>query len=171
MGLKFTLSYIIKLGYNKLCDQNIITLLGGGQMFKIMTRADKILIAFILIASIGSIFTIPKLLNTTDAVKEVVVFIANQEVARFELVQSSESIFKEVPFTIAGKEYAAKFEMKDGRVMLHRLPEEIVPLSIHKEMGWISESYQMIVALPIKMYATIENNTNAVDTDFDIIVQ
>lgn len=127
-------------------------------MFKIMTKADKILIAFILIASIASIFAIPKLLTDGGSEKQVVVNIDNKEVARFELVDSPESEFKEIPFEVSGKEYTARFEMKDGKVMLHRLPEEILPLSIHKDMGWISESYQMIVALPIKMYVTVEGS-------------
>lgn len=144
-------------------------------IFKVMTRADKILIVFILMASIASIFAIPKLLTTAGQRKEVVVHIDNKEVARFELVNSPESVFKEFPFELNGREYTARFEMKDGRVMLHRLPEEIVPLSIHKEMGWISESYQMIVALPIKMYVTVEGSSEADIPDkediIDIIVQ
>ena len=53
--------------------------------------------------------------------------------------------------------------------MLHRLPEDIVPLSIHKDMGWISESYQMIIALPVKMYVAIESDTPPEKEMFDII--
>lgn len=140
-------------------------------IFKIMTKADKILIIFILVASISSIFAIPTLLSSADTEKQVVVNIDGSEVARFTLVNTTESEFKEVPFNINGTEYNAKFEMKDGRVMLHRLPEEVVPLGIHKDMGWISESYQMIVALPIKMYVTVEGEAPAHDDMFDIIVQ
>lgn len=140
-------------------------------MFKLMTKADKILIVFILVGSIASIFAIPRLLTNADSAKQVVVNIAGEEVARFALVNTAESEFKEVPFKVSGKEYMATFEMKNGKVMLHRLPEEVVPLSIHKEMGWISESYQMIVALPVKMYVAIESDTSSPDDElFDIIV-
>lgn len=139
-------------------------------MLKVMTRADKMLIVLILIASIASIFAIPRLLTSANAAKQVVVNIAGEEIARFPLIDSEDSQFKEVAFEIGGKEYIAKFEMKNGRVMLHRLPDEIVPLSIHKEMGWISESYQMIVALPIKMYVAIESDKPAEEEPFDIIV-
>ncbi|QUH19088.1 NusG domain II-containing protein [Alkaliphilus sp. B6464] len=140
-------------------------------MFKIMTKADKILIIFILVASIASIFAIPTLLTSAGSEKQVVVNIDGKEVARFTLTNTPESEFKEIPFEVRGKEYKARFEMKDGKVMLHRLPDEVVPLSIHKEMGWISESYQMIVALPIRMYVTVEGATAADDDMFDIIVQ
>lgn len=144
-------------------------------MFKIMTKADKLLIIFIIIGSIASIFTIPKLLANNSAEKEVIVSVDGIEIARFELVDSPESVFKEIPFEMNGKEYTATFEMKDGSVMLHRLPEEIVPLGIHENMGWISESYQMIVALPAKMYVTVEENANGNETndenDYDIIIQ
>lgn len=135
-----------------------------------MTKADKILIIFILIGSIASIFAIPALLTRSDIEKQVVVNIDGKEVARFPLVNSAESEFIEVPFEVGSKEYNAKFEMKDGKIMLHRLPEEIVPLGIHKDMGWISESYQMIVALPIKMYVTVEGATTTDEDMFDIIV-
>ncbi len=144
-------------------------------MFKIMTKADKLLIIFIIIGSIASIFTIPKLLANNSAEKEVVVNVDGIEIARFELVDSPESEFKEIPFEMNGKEYTARFEMKDGSVMLHRLSEEIVPLGIHENMGWISESYQMIVALPAKMYVTVEENANNNkindENDYDIIIQ
>lgn len=140
-------------------------------MFKIMTKADKILIIFILVGSIASIFAIPKLLTSADSAKQVVVNVSGEEVARFALVDTPDSQFKEVPFEVNGKEFKAKFEMKNGRVMLHRLPEEVVPLGIHNDMGWISESYQMIVALPVKMYVAIENDAPSPEDEmFDIMV-
>ncbi len=140
-------------------------------MFKIMTRADKILVFLILVISITSIFAIPKLLTSADSEKQVVVNIAGEEVARFELINSPQSQFKEIPFQVNNKEYKARFEIKNGKIMLHRLPDDIVPLSIHKDMGWISESYQMIVALPIKMHVVIESTVGTEDEMFDIIVQ
>jgi len=140
-------------------------------MLKLMTKGDKILIVFIIVASIASIFAIPALLNSGGSEKQVVVNIDGKEIDRFELVDSPESEFKEIPFEINGREYKARFEMKDGKVMLHRLPDEILPLGIHNDMGWISESYQMIVALPIKMYVTVESNVQVDDDMFDIIVQ
>lgn len=139
-------------------------------MFKIMTRADKILIFFVLVSSIASIFAIPKLLTNADSAKQVVVNVAGEEIARFALINTPESEFKEIPFEVNEKEYKARFEMKNGKVMLHRLPEDIVPLSIHQDMGWISESYQMIVALPVKMHVAIENTVDTDDEMFDIIV-
>ncbi len=54
-------------------------------------------------------------------------------------------------------------EVEDGAVRLHRLPEEIVPLSIHADMGWISETYQMIISLPIRMYVSLEADEDPED--------
>ena len=141
-------------------------------MFKIITKADKILIFFILISSIAGIFAIPKLLTSVNSAKQVVINVAGEEIARFALINTPESEFKEIPFKVNEKEYMARFEMKNGKVMLHRLPEDIVPLSIHRDMGWISESYQMIVALPVKMYVAVESDTSPEDgaSDIDIIV-
>ncbi|HZX21095.1 MAG TPA: NusG domain II-containing protein [Clostridia bacterium] len=139
-------------------------------MLKIMTRADKILILFILVSSITGIFAIPKLLSNANSAKQVVVSVAGEEIARFALINTPESEFKEVPFRVNEKEYTARFEMKNGKVMLHRLPEDIVPLGIHRDMGWISESYQMIVALPVKMHVTVESDTSPEDGAPDIII-
>ncbi len=144
----------------------------GEDMFKIMTKADKILIFLILIGSIASIFAIPRLLTSANSAKQVVVNVAGEEIARFALTNTSESEFKDVPFRINEREYTARFEMKNGKVMLHRLPEDIVPLGIHRDMGWISEPYQMIVALPVKMYVAVESNVPSEnrDSDIDIII-
>lgn len=139
-------------------------------MFKIMTKADKILIFFILISSVAGIFAIPKLLTSANSAKQVVVSVAGEEIARFSLINTPESEFKEVPFKVNEKEYIARFEMKNGKVMLHRLPEDIVPLGIHRDMGWISESYQIIVALPVKMYVAIESDVPPENEELDIIV-
>ena len=141
-------------------------------MFKIMTKADKILILFILVSSIAGIFAIPKLLTSANSAKQVVVNVAGEEIARFALMNAPESEFKEVPFKVNEKEYMARFEMKNGKVMLHRLPEDIVPLGIHRDMGWISEPYQMIVALPVKMYVAVESDIPSENgnSDIDIII-
>ena len=68
------------------------------------------------------------------------------------------------PFEHNGEIYEGELEIKEGSVMLHRLPEEIVPLSIHEDMGWISESYEIIVALPIRLVIKISTDVyNEID--------
>ncbi|KAB3530899.1 NusG domain II-containing protein [Alkaliphilus serpentinus] len=135
---------------------------------KFMTTGDKILIGAILIISIISLFTIPLLLNTSADGKHIVLNLDNEVIYRFPLTESSESEFIDFPFNFGGKEYIGKLEIKDGRVRLHRLSEEISPLSIHADMGWISETYQVIVSLPVKLYITIEED-NPQQQEFDAI--
>ncbi len=53
--------------------------------------------------------------------------------------------------------------------MLHRLPEAIVPLSIHRDMGWISQWYQPIVALPVKMVVKVEEEYIKDDFQLDAV--
>lgn len=72
------------------------------------------------------------------------------------------------PFVHDGKSYTGFLEMKDGAVRLHRLPEDIVPLGIHEDMGWIREPFEIIVALPIKLYVSVESEA---PSDVDIMVQ
>lgn len=72
------------------------------------------------------------------------------------------------PFVHDGKSYTGILEMKGGAVRLHRLSEDIVPLGIHEDMGWIREPYEIIVALPIKLYVSVESEA---PSDVDILVQ
>ena len=136
-----------------------------------MTKGDIALIISIVILSIFSIFMIPRFLTAPPGGKEIVVVLEGEEIHRFPLVESPETQFIEFPFEIRGMEYTGTLELKDGFVRLQRLPENISPLSIHADMGWISESYQMIVSLPIRMYITIEDMTENEELPFDIIVQ
>lgn len=137
---------------------------------KVITKGDIALIISIFILSIVSIFMIPKLVTAPTEGKEIVVVLDGKEIHRFPLEESPESEFIEFPFEIRGREYTGKLELKDGYVRLHRLSDEISPLSIHADMGWISEPYQMIVSLPIKMYITIEDVAENQEIPFDIIV-
>ncbi|MCC5909647.1 MAG: NusG domain II-containing protein [Clostridiaceae bacterium] len=136
---------------------------------KIITKADIGLIVVILILSVVSIFSIPRLLTSPGNGKMIMVHLNNEVIHQFPLVESDESEFIDFPFTVDGKEYTGRLEMKDGYVRLHRLPKDIVPLAIHADMGWIREPYQMIVSLPIRMYITVEN-TEEEEQLFDIIV-
>lgn len=135
---------------------------------KFMTTADKLLILFLVVASIASIFAIPRLLNTEAEGKKIIVNLDGEVIYTFPLVDSEESELIEFDFTYGSQEYTGTLEMKDGRVKLHRLPEGISPLAIHAEMGWISEPYQVIVCLPIKLFITIETSTPQ-DQPYDII--
>ncbi len=137
---------------------------------KFMTKADKLLIIILILASISSIYAVPALLSKPMEGKHVVVNLNEREIYRTELQPGNESEFFEFDFEYSGKAYTGKLEMKDGSVKLHRLPEEISPLAIHTEMGWISESYEFILCLPIKLMVVIEDY-NSEDSDFDFIAR
>lgn len=135
---------------------------------KLMTKADKILILVLILASISSIYAVPALLTEQLEGKFVVVSLDGAEIYRIPLEEHPESRFFEFDFEYGGEAYTGRLEMKDGRVMLHRLSEEISPLPIHTDMGWIKESYQMIICLPIKLLVTIEDYKQE-EQRFDII--
>ena len=135
---------------------------------KFMTKADKILIIVLIIASISSIYAVPALLSKPLEGKYVVVNLDSKIIYQIPLEEATESTFYEFDFEYGGEAYTGKLEMKDGRVKLHRLSDKISPLSIHTDMGWISESYQMIICLPIKLLVTIEEYKPEGD-EFDFI--
>ncbi|NBG88326.1 NusG domain II-containing protein [Isachenkonia alkalipeptolytica] len=139
-------------------------------MLKMMTRWDFILIILIVVLSAAATFSIPWLLAGGDGEAEVVVTLRGEEIYRFPLVESGH---EEIPFDfeVDGQQYTGVLEMEDGAVRLQRLPEEILPLGIHRDMGWISREYEVIVALPIQMTVTIETTEPEEHEDYDIIVQ
>ena len=123
---------------------------------KIMKPGDYILILMVVLLSIGAFLTIPRLLTQPEGEKTIVVNMDGEEIHRFPMENRGEPYYIDFPFTFGGEEYTGRLEVNDGAVRLHRLPEEIVPLPIHSDMGWISESYQMIISLPIRMYISLE---------------
>jgi len=142
--------------------------LGLKELNKIMTIADKILIICILIISISMLGLIPVLISKSAGEKDVVVTLDNQELYRYNLEHSQKLERINFSFEIEGKEYQGTLRMKDGKVKLERLSQDISPLAIHAEMGWISEPYQMILCLPIKLAVTIENK-NQKKEEIDIM--
>ncbi len=139
------------------------------KILEMMTRWDIVLIILIFILSIGATLAIPWLLAGGGGESEVVVTLRGEDIYRFPLIESGR---EEIPFDfeVDGKQYTGVLEMEDGAVRLQRLPEEILPLGIHRDMGWISRGYEVIVALPIQMIITIETPEPDVDEDYDIIV-
>ncbi len=139
------------------------------KILKMMTLGDIILIILIVILSIGATLAIPWILAGGDGEAEVVVTLRGENIHRFPLLESGH---EEIPFDfeVEGQQYTGVLEMQDGAVRLQRLPEEILPLGIHRDMGWISTTYEVIVALPIQMTVTIERAEAEVHDDYDIIV-
>ena len=133
----------------------------------LLKKWDVIVISFFIMISFlpAMIFHLAR--PVTVGAKEIVVEKDGEEIFRKPLTES-EAEMVSFPFIHNGKSYEGNLELKDGAVMLHRLPDEIVPLSIHEDMGWISESYEVIVALPIRMIVTVES---AADSEVDIIVK
>ena len=137
--------------------------------FNPMKTGDFVLIVLVVMLSLGTLFAIPALMgDASDSQKTIVVIMDGQEIHRFPLIETSETELINFPINVGGEEYTATLEVLDGAVRLQRLPIEISPLSIHADIGWIREPYQMIVSLPIRMYITIEATENGEDIPQEI---
>ncbi|MCD5413763.1 MAG: NusG domain II-containing protein [Clostridiales bacterium] len=134
---------------------------------KHFTIYDKILIFTIASISILSMLFIPFLFTDSDSDKYIVINIDGKEIHRFHLINENELYLQEFTFFVGDIEYTAVLEIKEGKTRLKRLPNNIVPLPIHSDMGWISEPHQMIIALPIKLVINIEGIEK--EHDIDII--
>lgn len=137
-----------------------------------MRVGDIILIILVALLSLGALFAIPLLFGEVNGMgKEIVVTMDGQEIHRIPMPQSSELELIEFPLDVDGTTYTAVMEVQDGAVRLQRLPDEISPLSIHADMGWIREPYQMIVSLPIRLYISLEyTDEEAAPPEIDTMV-
>ncbi|TDX48037.1 NusG domain II-containing protein [Orenia marismortui] len=130
-----------------------------GQLKEITTRADKILILSILLLSILMFFLTPKIIADSGTNKQIVITLDDQELYRYRLEKDNRLKKIKFDFNFEGETYQGVLRIKDGKVKLDRLSQDISPLPIHSNMGWISEPYQVIVCLPIKLSVTIESNS------------
>lgn len=134
-----------------------------------MKIGDYVVILLVVVLSITAFLAIPRLLTQEAEEQYIVVTMDGEEIHRFPMEDRGAPYFIDFPFEYGGKTYTGRLEVDDGAVRLHRLPEEIVPLSIHADMGWIRESYQMIVSLPVRMYISLEAQEDAEDHgDIDV---
>ena len=135
---------------------------------ELMTKADKLAVLTILGVSVILLFLTPRIVaNRTSNQRDVVVRLEEEEIYREELRDASQEERSEFDFMIEGEEYQGVLRMKEGKVRLERLSEDISPLSIHADMGWISEPYQMIVCMPIRLTVEIETQEE-VEEEVDV---
>ena len=134
---------------------------------KYMTNWDKVLIIIVLLVALGGILYPFFFIEENSGERYAVVNYEGQEIDRFSLPREEEEI-KEIEFEFEGEKYTAVLEFDEDRVRMHRLTEEISPLSIHADTGWIDSTHQMIVALPVKLSVEIVSSER--DSDLDGVV-
>lgn len=117
-----------------------------------ITRYDKILIAFLLITAVFLLVLIRLKTGTTDT---VVVEVDGKEAARFSLKTNG-------IFSVEGLKGETKIEIKEGRVKAIESP---CPRKTCIHNGWIDKSYQSIVCAPnrVTIYLAKENEDNEID--------
>lgn len=125
----------------------------------------------IIFVSIFVISLIPSVIlfkNEDLSSKKIVVYQYNKEIATFPINDRESSIFYDFEFEVDSKKYRGKIETKDSKVRLLRLPKEVVPKSIHEDMGWIQNSNRSIIALPASLMILIQGDNGVDNTDSDV---
>lgn len=109
-----------------------------------MTKADKVLIVVMMIASI---LFIP-ILNNAPASNTAVVTVKNEEVLRIDLSQDEE-------YEVDGTNGKVYIEVKDNQI---RVTQENSPQHICSKQGFVSDPNVPIVCLPNNTVVTIEED-------------
>lgn len=134
-------------------------------MMKLLKKGDIVIILLILIFSFVLLNILKEDIQAQG--QKIVVTQDNKVIGNYVLNNTSTSKYIDFDFSVEGKKYKGTLETKDSKVRLHRLPEEVVPKSIHEDMSWISDSSKIIVALPVKLVISISGGT--VDSEVDTI--
>jgi len=134
-------------------------------MMKLLKKGDIVIILLILIFSFVLLNILKEDIQAQG--QKIVVTQDNKVIGNYVLNNTSTSKYIDFDFSVDGKKYKGTLETKDSKVRLHRLPEEVVPKSIHEDMSWISDSSKIIVALPVKLVISISGGT--VDSEVDTI--
>lgn len=124
-------------------------------MFKLLKKGDIAIIFFIIAISL-----IPMIFLKNDVISNnssIIVMQDNKIIGTYTLNENQNSKYIDFDFEMNKKKYKATLETKNSSVRLLRLPEEVVPKSIHADMSWISDTNKIIVALPAKLVISIQN--------------
>jgi hypothetical protein len=132
---------------------------------KLLKKGDIVIILLILIFSFVLLNILKEDIQAQG--QKIVVTQDNKVIGNYVLNNNPTSKYIDFDFSVDGKKYKGTLETKDSKVRLHRLPEEVVPKSIHEDMSWISDSSKIIVALPVKLVISISGGT--VDSEVDTI--
>ena len=134
-------------------------------MMTLLKKGDIVIILLILIFSFVLLNILKEDIQAQG--QKIVVTQDNKVIGNYVLNNNHTSKYIDFDFSVDGKKYKGTLETKDSKVRLHRLPEEVVPKSIHEDMSWISDSSKIIVALPVKLVISISGGT--VDSEVDTI--
>ncbi len=134
-------------------------------MMKLLKKGDIVIILLILIFSFVLLNILKEDIQAQG--QKIVVTQDNKVIGNYVLNNNPTSKYIDFDFSVDGKKYKGTLETKDSKVRLHRLPEEVVPKSIHEDMSWISDSSKIIVALPVKLVISISGGST--DSEVDTI--
>ena len=132
---------------------------------KLLKKGDIVIIVLILMFSVVPLYFFKE--EITVQGQKIVVTQDNKVIGNYVLNNNPTSKYIDFDFSVDGKKYKGTLETKDSKVRLHRLPEEVVPKSIHEDMSWISDSSKIIVALPVKLVISISGGST--DSEVDTI--
>ena len=132
---------------------------------KLLKKGDIVIIVLILMFSVVPLYFFKE--EITVQGQKIVVTQDNKVIGNYVLNKSTTPKFIDFDFYVNEKKYKGTLETRDSKVRLHRLPEDVVPKSIHEDMSWISDSSKIIVALPVRLVISISGGS--VDSEVDTI--
>ena len=99
-------------------------------MMKLLKKGDIVIILLILIFSFVLLNILKEDIQAQG--QKIVVTQDNKVIGNYVLNNNPTSKYIDFDFFVDGKKYKGTLETKDSKVRLHRLPEEVVPKSIHE---------------------------------------
>ncbi len=128
---------------------------------KLLTLYDKIFIAMVLALSLLG-FYVNFTFDTGMEQRYITIHVDNELVME---VSFNEITAQEIPIAFGpGNEYEAVVEIKDGKVRMLPIDDELCPRGICSHTGWINRGYQSIVCVPNRIVVGF-SDTRVEDVD------
>ncbi|MBM7624675.1 NusG domain II-containing protein [Sporohalobacter salinus] len=134
----------------------MIKFIGNDNMFQnlrnVLTLYDKVLIIFILLTTVvGISWSISHLVLDSQSTKYVIIEHKGQTLNKLRLASDLER-----KITIDLDSGKAEVMIRDGKVRMLEMSEDICPLGICSDTGWISKPGNIIVCIPNQIIIAIE---------------
>ncbi len=128
---------------------------------KLLTLYDKIFIAMVLALSLLG-FYVNFTFDTGMEQRYITIHVDNELVME---VSFNEITDQEIPIAFGpSNEYEAVVDIKDGKVRMLPIDDELCPRGICSHTGWINRGYQSIVCVPNRIVVGF-SDTSVEDVD------
>jgi len=135
--------------------------MGFGKYLKVITVGDIVIALLLVLLTATSVWAFWIGGGEEGHEKVAVIELHGETVAQVTLPPEGETKTVEIP--LKDVDYEAVVELERDRARVRRMPEDVCPLGICADTGWIAREGQAIVCVPNRLIIYLEGVDNEED--------